>query len=275
MSENQAAVYEDIQPESIKTKFPTVPKKYYVIDLLLRNPDGVSFAEIAEYVNCNELAVYSTMKRIRQHKAKNYSVIIAEKKAKIKVSKKVPTGIDIQNNIEEMKNYSVSSIKSYTNVDRSNSKIRYEKLVSLLKDNMSGININILVEKIGIPQQNIYSMIYQLKTKGFKITAIDGQYITTHIPKDFKGMATGRSISEKKLTTSNNQSSSVISSFKEKKSLPNGYIERIRRLPEHDRIDTYDMIKKSIYYQKSAVALMEANETIIQLNNEVMKGSLL
>jgi hypothetical protein len=34
------------------------------------------------------------------------------------------------------------------------------------------------------------------------------------------------------------------------------------------------MLKKSLYYQKSAMALMEANEVILQLHNEVEKGIL-
>lgn len=61
----------------------------------------------------------------------------------------------------------------------------------------------------------------------------------------------------------NNDLASINSSYK---LLSPDYINRLKALPEIDKQDVLEMLKKAYYYQKSAINLIEANELISSIN---------
>ena len=251
--------------ELMKTKYPQMTKILLIIHLLLKNPEGITYDEIIKVTNCTKDSIYSLLKRIRKHKTYDYSIMSINKIVRILVSGNKPTETDIQNNIEEIKNYSRSKARS----NNGHTKIRnFEKLISILKNNPNGISTKTIMKNLGLKKNSLYSMIYALREKGFKITTKDGNYIIRHISD------LDRVSENKPATIIPNSNNSLLNKNTNNPSLKK-YIERIANLPNHDRIDVYDMIKKSIYYQKSAIALIEANEEIVQLNDQVTKGNII
>jgi biotin operon repressor len=264
--------------ELMKTEYPQMSKLLLIIHILLKNPEGATFKEITKITNCNTNAIYSILKRIRQHKTYDYSVMSLKHIARISVSGNKPTETDIQNNIEEIKNYSLTKIRSNNVCGKIRNYGNYEKLISILKNNPNGISIKTIKNELKTSGNKLYTMIFNLKKKGFQIESIGGNYITTHVPDSIEYDNIPDSydnIPKKKLATIIPNSNNSL--LNENTNIPSlkKHIERIANLPEQDRIDFYDMIKKSIYYQKSSIALIEANEAIIQLNNQVTKGKII
>jgi biotin operon repressor len=257
--------------ELMKTEYPQMSKLLLIIHILLKNPEGATFKEITKITNCSTNAIYSILKRIRQHKTYDYSVMSLKHTARISVSGNKPTETDIQNNIEEIKNYSLTNIRSNNACGKIRNYGNYDKLISLLKNNTNGISIKTIKNELKISGNKLYMMIFNLKKKGFQIESIGGNYITTHVPDSIEYDNIPKNKPATIIPNSNN------SLLNENTNIPSlkKHIERIANLPEQDRIDFYDMIKKSIYYQKSSIALIEANEAIIQLNNQVTKGGII
>lgn len=52
--------------------------------------------------------------------------------------------------------------------------------------------------------------------------------------------------------------------------LQSGFLKKLKSLPPSDLDDCLDMLKKSAFYNKSAVALIEVNESVAALRNTLM-----
>jgi hypothetical protein len=257
-----------LSPEELRKKYPNTPKYLLLTDILMRYPDGISHHYIKKFFNINNhSSMHSAFKRVR-NKNNDIDVHSRNNLAFISIRKQPPTKEDREKVLNQIVNYNkpVLNYISYDKYDLQKESIG-DNIKQLLIDNPEGVS-SINISKIfNANMQSIYNAIYYLRNNGYKILQTNGIYYLKSAPE----------IIDNEITIVKNKDSNEPKPLQKVinlSNIDNSTIDKIRKLPEQDRIDVYDMLKKSLYYQKSATALIEANETIIRLNNEVEKGIL-
>jgi biotin operon repressor len=264
----------ELSPKELRNKYPKALKYLFMIDILMRHPNGISNEYLRKELNINNTSsLHSAFKRLR---SKNciYEVRSHKGIAFLLVNKNKPTEDDRKIIVDKIINY---QIPKYTSISSNDDYLCKNNISYLLNDmlinNPDGITADEISKTLNSSMQSIYNAIYYLRKIGNDIYRKNDKYYLNSATKNtaMKNIAMkntaikNNDIYKPKLLQNDNINFSKID---------NSTIDKIRKLPEQDRHDVYDMLKKSLYYQKSATALIEANETIIRLNDEVEKGIL-
>lgn len=240
------------------------PKQYKLLDILLRNPKGVPISELTEKLNISVTAIYSTIGRLRKKKNTKYKIIVSAGIIVIKVNGESPTEKDIIENINNLNksilNYKQSPLgrlnknsndKMSFNEMCDRSKRTQETIINLLKMYPDGVHTNEIINKTKLENQKLYNVIYSIRKKGHNIICNKGVYKLINEPnKDISDNT------EKRIIKHNNN----INLQFDTSLIQNEYIDAFNNLPDTDKIDCIDMLKKSLYYKKSALALIESNQ---------------
>jgi biotin operon repressor len=260
----------NLSPEDLRKKYPNTPKYLLLTDILMRYPDGISHHYVRKFFNINNKStMHSAFKRVK-NRTKDIDVHSHNNLAFIRIGKKKPTDDDRKNVLNEIANYNRPVLNSLSdNKYNLQTESISNNIKKLLIDNPEGVSSENISSILKANMQSIYNAIYYLRSNGYKILQNNSIYYLESAPK----------ILDNEITAIQNEDSNKPKQLQNNSkfnfsNINNSTIDKIRKLPEQDRIDVYDMLKKSLYYQKSATALMEANEVIIQLHNEVEKGIL-
>jgi biotin operon repressor len=259
-----------LSAEDLRKKYPNTPKYLLLTDILMRNPDGIAHHYVKKFFNINNTSsMHSAFKRVR-NKSDDIDVHSHNNVAFIRIRKQRPTEEDRKKVLDEIVNYNKPFLTSLSvnENDLQKESISYN-IRQILIDNPKGVSTESISEMLNASMQSIYNAIYYLRTNGYKILQRNGIYYLESAPNIINNEITAEKSEDS--NKSKQLQNNVKFSFS---NINNSTIDKIRKLPEQDRIDVYDMLKKSLYYQKSAMALMEANEVILQLHNEVEKGIL-
>ena len=241
------------------------PKKYKCLDTLLRNPIGYPIDKLVEGFDISDSGIRSMIGRIRNQKKPNYQITIFEKKLTTKVNGHIPTQEDIDENIalgNEAIGYVNQGVikrmqaKSGQNVDYRTMKEKAQefqiRLANLLSVHPQGISINEICEKFECEKQYVYNVSYSMRKKGINIISNNGIYRLIH--------GTPKETPKSNSTIYEPQSQPPALIQTKSQIIPPEYSDMFNRLPDSDKIDCIDMLKKSLYYKKSALALIESNQ---------------
>lgn len=165
---------------------------------------------------------------------------------------------DVQNTLQllKKKGHQITRVgKVYTINNKSTSvSSGTDDLIELLRNNPNGISRNELANFYKISLIAASSKIFFARRKGVDIQTIGGKY-------HYKG--------EPITTTPKvvNQSAPMVSKLMSAK-----HREAFTHLSDIDKADCIDMLKKSLYYYKSAVALIESNSEVLSFLSSLEGG---
>lgn len=244
-----------------ENKFPKfkidVLQRYLFLDELLRNPIKYPIEKISKKLNLTECGVRSTIGRIRDQ-FKQYEITILNKLITIHVHGKKPQEKDIINNINDANNFNNKKRYETLAKNRTTKSPNYEKLLQILKKHPDGIHVESLIKKTNLDKSTIYTSIYALKRKKYNII------MTEH---GYKIIKQNKSNNEIIIPPINNK---TLPQLDFKNSLiPPEYKELFNNLPDNDKIDCINMLKKSMYHFKTAIALIEANQIAFNFCKEL------
>lgn len=255
-----------------------------VLDFLMRNAHGVHLETVMQTFNLTDSGVRSAIGRIRKKKNTPYQIMIVNKVISIKVRGKWPVEKDIIENIEYGNaqigknpgyNFHKKQPNKRSEPEKENAPMdeqpkrtgheTYDAILDLLEQYPQGIKTDDLLNEIGIERQQLFNAVYSIRKKGFNIFCKKGVY----------QMKPGKpQINHQKnhFTYKNNE---VVKTAPRKKPygfIPDEYKEAFENLPDNDKIECINLMKKSIYHRNAAIALMEANQTAFDFCSALTKG---
>lgn len=127
--------------------------------------------------------------------------------------------------------------------------------LELLRKNPDGMAPEKIAKECRCKKENISSRIFYLKQKGFNIINKNGKYfyvgeseptVSKVVPTSAGVIPTNKSTNKSSITTL----------------IPKHLHSTFLKLSDSDKIDCIDMLRKSLYYHKSALSLLESNECI-------------
>ncbi|MDD5650042.1 MAG: hypothetical protein PHF86_06465 [Candidatus Nanoarchaeia archaeon] len=136
------------------------------------------------------------------------------------------------------------------------------KIARLLEANPDGMTAPEILTALNITKQSLYSAVFAFNEKktGQKIKSID-----------FKYKIIGTRKSNLLAVVDQHEPPAFPAGF----SLPQGFSKKIKNLSSEDVANLADMLKKSLFYQKSATALIEASEAAAIFRESLtMQGGL-
>lgn len=145
----------------------------------------------------------------------------------------------------------------------------WQKIYNALIESMpGGLSTDDIMNKFKLTKTSVYSQIHLINHHGDnslrQIENIGGTYFISE--KDKK-----KAITQEQKTYLQNGSTN--NSYKKKKTknqvIPEHLYDTISELSDTDKNDFKDLLKKSIFYGKSSIALLEANEQVNSLMQEV------
>lgn len=268
MSENTT------QPEEITFK-DTALKIYRVLDFLLRNSEGISLEDIAREFNITIDGVRSTIGRLRNKKG--YNFILANKIVRTRVKNRKPKPEDIIENIQNANNDTNNVGKNFHKEYKTENQIEaseaYQQIIDILKTNPAGITTEDLTEKLQIEKQRLYNLCYALRKKGYNISFANNHYtLQSGTPK----IQSQKNRHPKKGKYNYKYNDGEITQVAPVKNqlIPPEYKEAFENLPDTDKVECIKLMKKSVYYYKSALSLMESNQLAYNLLSNIQGISL-
>ena len=224
-------------------------KQNYLYNLLLENPEGVTIEKIGKELDCTEKGTSESIKRLR---IKYKDEILISKNGDSYSMREHPKHIkeneDIQLETEEKteKKIDTSFLKKHANKPT----VKQEKLYALLTVNPHGVHSEDIKNKFNWKKQDISNQVFLLKNKGIFIERKNG-FLRLLNDKPIEKNDENNNINKpiKKV-----QNESII----KPSILPVEYKNKLKKLEGTDLTDVIDMLKKAYYYQKSAMALIDA-----------------
>jgi biotin operon repressor len=205
-----------------------------LLALFQENPEGFTLDELAKKVNANKKKdVLNSIHRLRLHK----------------------------HNIQKIEDRYVYE-KTAPYVSKSNPSDN--PLIKELEQHPKGLSTPELAKALELAPNQIWNKVYYLKLSGYNIECTNHVYKL--LPDSNKSRLATNKIDQprppKKPYTKNDDSL-----------IPSQYYDTFQNLSESDKTDFIDMMRKSLYYRKSAIALLESNEEILSFLSS-MKGQL-
>lgn len=210
------------------------PRTRNLLALFQENPMGFTLDELAKKVKANKNKdVLNSIHRLRLHK----------------------------HNIQKIEDrYVYDKTTPFHSKRRSSD----DSLIKELDLHQEGLSILELEKALSLTSRQIRNKIHRLKLSGYNIE--NKNHVYKLLPGPNKSRPATNKIDQprppKKPYTKNDDSL-----------IPSQYYDTFQNLSESDKTDFIDMIRKSLYYRKSAIALLEANEEILSFLSS-MKGQL-
>lgn len=235
---------------------PDVSNRYRMLDKLLNNPLNYSLDVLKKELKMTDSGLRSTIGRIRKDKKRGYKIIIINKNLSIRVKGKKPTIENIIQNIhdgnESLKYYrnntGVKAIMTHQEMVNKASNHR-DNLLRILERYPDGIKMEDLINESGFDHQQIYNITHALRKKGYRVLSTNGIY------KLYENDSNEVIIPKKPKPSPKSPALPFNSSL-----IPPEYMGMFNNLPDNDKVDCIDMLKKALYYRSSAIALIESNQ---------------
>lgn len=139
-----------------------------------------------------------------------------------------------------------------------------DRVVELLQNHPEGLSTEEVMAMLSISKQAVYSAIhgFNKEKSGQKIENVNLKY----------KFSSKKQITNTPATIDENTTKHPLSNITLPAgvSLPAGYAKKLKTLSPDDVNNFCDMLKKSIFYQKSAAALVEANDAVNVLRESLM-----
>lgn len=246
---------------------PEVSNAYKILDILYRNPIKCSFKTIQKHYDMSDAAIRSAIKRLREKRGRTHNFHLRNKLITTKIRGKKPTIEDIKQNIIDGNNNidPRTAPRGPRTIDNGNFNTSI-RIFELLEKNPEGIKITDLMNELNLKKQSIYGSIYLLRRKGYKIkTKFDKYKLINSEPKNKIDKTSQYNFEYK-----NNE-------VQQRKSNNNGlipteYLKDFENLPENDKLECINLLKKSLYYKKSALSLLESNQMAFELCQNLIEG---
>ena len=129
----------------------------------------------------------------------------------------------------------------------------YDTILKALSKNKNGLTRGELAIQCDCNEKRIAYLIFVLRKKGHDIKFYDSKYFllentdTKSLPKE--------TVQPDNIPVNNPASTINL--------IPKRYLKIFKTLSESDKIDCLDMLRKSLYYRKSALSLLESNEEVL------------
>lgn len=175
---------------------------------------------------------------------------------------KVKTPKDIGNTVQLLKQRQMQ-IKKINNkymlidnpVKKALCSTSYDVIASALSKNPDGLTCIEIAKVLKVSKEAATNRIYHARQKGYLIEFKNGRYY-------YQGMKSLVKIVEQPMSSENNRAIDLI---------PKEFHEPFINLSEADRIDFIDMLRKSIYYRKSALSILESNAEVKKIVSSIEK----
>lgn len=254
---------------------PEAPATLRVLDYLLRNAHGIGIEEVINEFSLSESGVRSTLGRIRAKKGNPYQITVENKIISVKIRGRWPTETDILNNVKNG-NYQIGRNPGYNfhkrqgevpepPPDSLTGNVNYDQIVDLLRSNPDGVKSSDILEELEISSQYLYNSVYAIRKKGINIVFSNGIYYLKN------GKPKART-SGNRYKYKNNEIVKAHPRLKINNFIPPEYKEAFENLPDKDKVECINLIKKSTYYKNAAIALMEANQTAFDFCSTLTNG---
>ena len=137
-----------------------------------------------------------------------------------------------------------------------------KKIIDILLEHPAGISCDEIMIQTGYGRNTVHGCKFSINkyNNRYYIKSKNGKYIISE--KKSKEINTTNVVH-------NNSSQSVLSKRHLSSQIKNKDIEKMRYLSEADRDDVLEMLKKSMFYQGSALCLIEANELIERIRRQI------
>jgi len=146
----------------------------------------------------------------------------------------------------------------------SNSSTSDNSLIKELEQHPEGCSTPELTKALNLKPSQVWNKVYYLKLSGYNIECVNHVYKL--LPDSNEPRPATNKIDNprppKKSFTKNDDPL-----------IPSQYYDTFQNLSESDKTDFIDMMRKSLYYRKSALALLESNEEVLSFLSS-MKGPL-
>lgn len=198
-----------------------IPRTKQTLKLLEENPDGLSIEDLEEMLGCKRRSVFDVLKILKKTNPieKNDRGRYILKPMSNKIDSPIPK----------------DSSKWITT--------KLDKIVEAIHNSPNGLTRDELSKMFDITVSAVANRIFNLRKKGYDIKNVMGRY---EVPPA-SVMVTKSASLPKDIPAEKNLK------------IPTGYQKAYKNLSDSDKIDFTDMLRKSIYYQKSAMALLESN----------------
>lgn len=212
-----------------------LPRTKQLLKLLEENPEGLNIYDLEERLGCKRRSVFDALKVLKKTSK-------IDKDRRMRYILKAPDEIDTPTPTPEPPK--PSSKWGMTKLD---------KIAEAIYNSPNGLTKVELSKMFNIKSGNISNRIFNLRRKGHNIQCIMGRYQMLSAPAL---VAKSASLPKEKPAEKN-------------PAIPAEYQEAYRMLSDSDKVDFADMLRKSIYYRKSAIALLESNIEIESLLSSI------
>lgn len=246
-----------------------VYKKYLIIDYFLKNYQGVSIDNVMDKFNLTDSGLRSAIERIRTNP--KYKIKIENKIITIKVKNRNPIENDILENITKANNDKKYFKHNFQKKNKSNKNKNINvtpRILIILKKYPEGINTENLLIEASVDRQTLYNSCYALRKKGYNIEQKNGIYkLLNDTPQpEIKSKSKKGNYNYKYKNGEIEKISTVKNQL-----IPEDYKKAFLNLPDNDKIECINLMKKSAYFYKSALALMESNQFAYDLINQIKR----
>lgn len=252
-------------PETTTEFLPDVANRYRILDILFKNPVDCPIEKIVENINnMTSDNIRSTITRIRRDKNSNLKFVLMNNTITTTINGKKPTEKDIKQNLIDGNNNIDPRTKPRGKSD--GRKIikgsTASGIINLLNKCPDGLSCIDLQNKLKKTKTSIYSAIYMLRKNGYRITQFGEMYSFQNNPNENKSEYTPQHHYQYK----NDEIKQIIPLNKLNNELiPKEYYKSFENLPDNDKLECINFLKKSIYYRKSALAIIESNQLALEL----------
>jgi|GEM_PF-4162130 len=215
-----------------------ITKTQKIINMLENAGDaGLSINDLKNSLNTSSARIYGLIHNIRNTKHKIVELI--GDKYILKINNLADNTVDVE----------TEATKKLTSK-------QYQLFAYLCKHTENGASVKMIQDELHFTACMIYSTIKAIKAKGYNIISRNSKYFISSANELVVSPA-------QQLQSQRNQSSHIKSSMK-------ALFKESKEMTLSDQADFDDLMKKSIFYNLSAEALVRANQAVTQMRNEVL-----
>lgn len=223
-----------------------IPRTQRVLELLKANPKGISVDELCKRFNKEPKDILNSYQLL-----KKYNNIINDD-GTIKL-------------IEAGKGKPKNRYIRYLDIEL------YKQIIDLIKTSPNGISCSELATACNTNKKTISNKIFLLKQKGYKIEARNRKYWYISGP-DNDGEQETKPVKIVPQSAGVKVRKENFDSPKFTNLIPKNLHPTFLNLSESDKIDCMDMLRKCLYYHKSALALLESSECVKSFVSSIERG---
>jgi biotin operon repressor len=161
---------------------------------------------------------------------------------------------DILNTISQLRRRGVNVDKNNGLYKLTDKKTPVNSLFNMLAANPDGILVEEIIDKLNITRNALSNRLWYLRKKGFQTVYENNKYRLSNTPSP--SINKPRRIKKNFIKNDNSL-------------IPKQYREVFLSLSDSDKTDCLDMLRKSLYYHKSAISLLESNQEVVSFIKEI------